>query len=90
MKILVLAGALAAVTCPTAASAEVIAPCQAEDARSALTSDRAEATVAPAPPQASRQSATQREASDTRADANRRRSGKRVPDAELIGPRGAL
>lgn len=91
MKILVLAGVLAAVAFPTAAAAEVTSPCQAEDARSAFAADRAEPTVAPAPPPAARQTATQREASEARAETNnRRRSGRRVPDAELIGPRGAL
>jgi hypothetical protein len=90
MKILVLAGALAAIAFPTAAAAEVITPCQAEDPRSALTPDRAEPTVAPAPPAIARQTTAQRDASETRADTPRRRNGKRVPDAELIGPRGAL
>ncbi len=89
MKVLVLAGALAAVAFPTAAAAEAVAECQSEDARSALTPDRAEPTVAPAPP-AARQAAAQRETSEARTETARRRNGKRVPDAELIGPRGAL
>lgn len=90
MKILVLAGALAAVAFPTAAAADVTTPCQSEDVRGALTPDRAETTVAPAAPQAARQVTAQRDAGEARAETPRRRSGKRVPDAELIGPRGAL
>jgi hypothetical protein len=88
MKIIVLAGALTAVAFPTAAAAEAVTPCQAEE-RSALTPDRAEPTVAP-PPSVVRQAAAQREATETRTETARRRNGKRVPDAELIGPRGAL
>lgn len=90
MKILVLAGALVAVAIPTAAAADVTTPCQSEDARGALAPDRAETTIAPAAPQAARQATAQRETSEARAEPARRRSGKRVPDAELIGPRGAL
>jgi hypothetical protein len=52
-------------------------------------------TAQPTPPAnapqvtAARPAATTREDS-VREEAQRRRSGKRVPDAELIGPRGAL
>ena len=90
MKVLMLAGALAAVAFPTAAAAEAVAPCQTEDARSSMTSDRVEQTVSPAPPAIARQAAAARETAEQRSEPARRRSGKRVPDAELIGPRGAL
>lgn len=93
MKVLVLAGALAAVAFPAAAAAEVIEPCRTQDAEtSTALIDRAETTSAPAPvaPVARQPSATQRVANETRTEAPRRRSGKRVPDSELIGPRGAL
>ncbi|MBC7769682.1 MAG: hypothetical protein H7124_12950, partial [Phycisphaerales bacterium] len=51
--------------------------------------------VAPrAAPRSAEAQATQRAAAEAaeaaRAFAERRRSGKRIPDAELIGPRGAL
>ncbi|HRP10113.1 MAG TPA: hypothetical protein PLK37_03685 [Terricaulis sp.] len=90
MKVLMLAGVIAAVAFPTAAAAEAVSPCQTEDARSALTSDRVEQTIAPAPPAVARQAAAPRETAEARSEPARRRSGKRVPDAELIGPRGAL
>ena len=90
MKVWVLAGVLSAVAFPTAAAADTIGPCQTEEVRSVIAPDRAEMTSVSAAPAAARPAATQREASDTRGDPTRRRSGKRVPDAELIGPRGAL
>jgi len=90
MKVLVLAGALAAIAFPSAAAADVLPPCQSEDARSALSGDRVEPTAVPAAPAVARQAIAQRDVSETRAEPTRRRSGKRVPDAELIGPRGAL
>jgi hypothetical protein len=89
MKVFVLAGALAAVAFPAAAAADIGEPCPVEETRSSLAPDRAEPVSTPAPTAPSRQSTAQREP-ESRAETTRRRSGKRLPDAELIGPRGAL
>lgn len=91
MKSVLAVGVLAFIAWPSVAAAEAVAPCQADDARAAHAStERVEPTAAAAPSISARQAAAQRETAETRADATRRRSGKRVPDAELIGPRGAL
>lgn len=87
MRLWVVAGALAAAAFPSVAAAERTEVCQ-EESRSSATAERAEPTMAPAP-NATRPVIVQREAQDATRDA-RRRGGKRIPDAELIGPRGAL
>lgn len=102
MKTQVLAGVLAGlftvVTAPFAAAAETTTECQLEPDRRSI-AQRLDAPVAPAAPNTGRPAATPREvtpppvaeADQVRQAANeRRRSGKRIPDAELIGPRGAL
>lgn len=102
MKVLVLASVFTAAMVPFAAAAETDAPCQTEEDRrvpqvrintdvpggSAPPAPTARQTTAPRPTDAQ---VAQREAdAAARAFAERRRSGKRIPDAELIGPRGAL
>lgn len=103
MKVLFLASVFTAAMVPFAAAAETDAPCQLEEDRRVpqvrINTD-APGGSAPAAPVA-RQTNAPRSASDAqvaqreadaaaRAFAERRRSGKRIPDAELIGPRGAL
>ncbi len=90
MKVWVLAGALAAFAFPTMAAADVITPCRTDDSRGVLATDRAEPAAAAAQQTNARPAQTQRDTTEARAEPPRRRSGKRVPDAELIGPRGAL
>jgi len=102
MKTQVLAGVLAGlftvVTAPFAMAAETTAECQLDPDRRSV-AQRLDAPAAPAAPNVGRPATTQREvtpppaaaADQVRQAANdRRRSGKRIPDAELIGPRGAL
>jgi hypothetical protein len=88
MKVWILAGLFTAAFAPLAAAAESTAECQLDDARRAAQT-RADA---PAPSAATARPtvATRAEGAAPRSGAARRRSGKRVPDAELIGPRGAL
>ena len=90
MQVLILAGLLSA-TAPMTTGAEGALECQIEAPR------RAEQTRLDAPPptpaaQPTRPAAAVRETAEqaARPDAQRRRSGKGIPDAELIGPRGAL
>jgi len=97
MKIWVLAGAITAATAPFAAAAESTVECQLDTERRAIV-QRIEAPTAPAAPTttarptvAPREVAPATSEQPIRQAANdRRRSGKRIPDAELIGPRGAL
>lgn len=91
MRTLVLLGALAAVAAPGVATAQPIAPCQLEAERTTQP-ERAEQTAAPTAPTAAPPRATQgqRTAEQQTTRDTRRRGGKGVPDAELIGPRGAL
>ncbi|MFT3727195.1 MAG: hypothetical protein QM759_05165 [Terricaulis sp.] len=99
MKVWILAVILTLVPVSTAFAAEVgdDTACQADTTRQDLRVDtqqtqQAAPPVAPAP--ATHPVATvQRDASaaaPVHADASRRRSGKPVPDSELIAPRGAL
>ncbi len=93
MKVLILAGLFSVAAIPFAAASETVAECELDDARRAH-QQRAEAT-APEPNVArptivQRDESAQREEAPQRAAAVRRRSGKPIPDAELIGPRRAL
>lgn len=92
MRSVLAVGVLAIIAWPSVASADEVSPCQAEEPRAAISStERVEPTAVAAPSVVTlRQAGTQRETAEARTDATRRRSGKRVPDAELIGPRGAL
>lgn len=88
MKVWVLAGLFTALMSPMAAASEDTIECQIDDTR------RAEQTRMDAPPPQSpaRAAATVRETAEQapRQEVQRRRSGKRIPDAELIGPRLVL
>jgi len=89
MRLWFVLGAFAAAALPMSAAAEPTEVCQNEEARS-VAPERSEA--APAPQRSvARPTVAQRDVTDVaRGEAPRRRNGKRVPDAELIGPRGAL
>jgi hypothetical protein len=83
MKSMMLAGLLILGTAPMAMGAERTAEAQAAQA---VEADRE------APPRICDQARAQavREALRPRGLTGRRRSGRQIPDAELIGPRGAL
>lgn len=92
MKVWILAGLFTAALTPLAFASETTAECQLDDARRDAPPPRAEAPPTPAPSTA-RPTVARRETAEQaapRVEAPRRRSGKRIPDAELIGPRGAL
>jgi hypothetical protein len=89
MKVWILAGLFTAVASPLAGATETTAECQVDETRRAAQ----HRTEAPAAPTASaRPTVAQRDVAEPArpAPAERRRNGKRIPDAELIGPRGAL
>ena len=99
MKLWILAGFMIFAPVQTAFAAEVgdDTACQADTTRQDLRVDAQQIQqggppAAPAP--SSRPVVTvQRDpatSAPVHADASRRRSGKHIPDAELIGPRGAL
>lgn len=103
MKLFVLAGLATVAAVPFAGAAEASPECQVEDSRRAShvrIDNGAPGGSAPAqtvPPAAAPRDVgpdltVQREATQTAraAPPERRRGGKRIPDAELIGPRGAL
>jgi hypothetical protein len=92
MKVWVLAGLFTVATAPMAFAAEDATECQLDDARRATQQQ----TEQPAPT-IGRPTVAERDvtvvpgaALPARAPAERRRNGKRIPDAQLIGPRGAL
>lgn len=85
MKAWVLAGVMSVVTIPFASAAETTGECQLDETRRS-----AQPQSAPAAPSVARPTVAERAAEPTRAHAPRRRSGKHIPDAELIGVRGAL
>lgn len=92
MKVFVLAGLFTAATVPFAAAAETTIECQLDDTRRAASQSVQPQPAAPAPTVARPTGATREAAADpaVRTPADRRRGGKPIPDAELIGPRGAL
>jgi hypothetical protein len=89
MKVLILTGLFTAAMVPLAAASETTAECQLDDTRRA-TQQRVEAPASPAP--TARPTVAPRETAEqaTPRETPRRRNVKRIPDAELIGPRGAL
>lgn len=90
MRVLLLAGLITAATAPFAAAAENVIECQATDTRRAQAEERMD-PLPLAPATTVRPAVVQREAEVQRpAAAERRRSGKPIPDAQLIQPRGAL
>jgi hypothetical protein len=104
MRLLVTAGLMTAAAIPLAGVAEAAPDCQVDDTRRAAhvrieggaAGGSAPASNAPAqtstPRETAAEQAVQREDAEPARTvaADRRRSGKRIPDAELIGPRGAL
>lgn len=98
MKLWIVAGAFTAVSVPFAAAAEVSSECQVDEVRRAahVRIDGGGAGGSAPPPRAEQpqprdDQVAQREPVEApRPAPERRRNGKRIPDAELIGPRGAL
>jgi hypothetical protein len=89
MKVWVLAGLFTVATAPFAAAAENVAECQLDETRRTA-AERVEPPPA-SPATVARATVAQRAPETTqRQPVERRRNGKRIPDAELIGPRGAL
>lgn len=85
MKMLLLAGLLSAAA-PAPEAAETVAACQAEK----LCPAGEPRTLAQAPAASARPRLAQPAPQPRTSSFLRRRSGKPIPDAELIGPRGAL
>jgi hypothetical protein len=92
MKVWVLAGLFTVATAPMAFAAEDTTECQLDDARRASQQQVVEpqgvATIAR--PTVAERVVVDPTPTPARAPAERRRNGKRIPDAQLIGPRGAL
>ncbi len=89
MKVWILAGLFTAAMAPLASASESTLECQLDDTRRAAAPTR---EAPPTPASTARPTVAPREAVEQapRVEAQRRRNGKRIPDAELIGPRGAL
>jgi len=95
MKTWVLAALITVVTIPVASALESTTDCQVDDSRRETRVEQRERTDPPASPTASPTTArtttlATRDTNSHPEQQQRRRNGKRVPDAELIGPRGAL
>lgn len=102
MKVWILAGVFIVATASFAVAAETAIGCEVDDARQAPqvridsgspggSAPPAATSRQPAPPRTEEQRVAVREAAEAaRVVVERRRNGKRIPDAELIGPRGAL
>lgn len=92
MRVLLLAGLLTVVGAPFAAASETEIECQASDARRAPAEQRLDQPPASPAATIGRPTATQREAAEAPRPvaAGRRRSGKPIPDSQLIQPRGTL
>lgn len=89
IRVVIIAGAISALTCGVAAASEGEIECQSEDARS---EERERVPSPPSPQAVARPSEGARvmAGAPTQPIAPRRRNGKTIPDAELIGPRGTL
>lgn len=91
MRVLMLAGLFTAVTAPAAIASEYAIDCQPTDMRRAAAEQRLDAPPASGAASAARPAVAQAQSAETpRPASERRRNGKRVPDAELISPRGVL
>lgn len=97
MKLWILAGVMtvAPMSCAVAAEIGDDTACQADTTRLDVHADAQQTTAAPplSTPAPRPVVTVQRDATASppvHADASRRRSGKPVPDSELIAPRGAL
>lgn len=92
MKLWAMVGLFSVAAMPLANAAETTEECQLDDSRRAVR-ERIELPQITQPTTAAPTVASvQRETAElaARGEPLRRRSGKRIPDAELIGPRGAL
>jgi hypothetical protein len=90
MKVWVLAGLFTIAMAPVAMAGEDSTECQLDETRRAAEQRASPTPVAPAASVA-RPTVAQRDVIEpVRPPVDRRRSGKRIPDAQLIGPRGAL
>lgn len=91
MKTWMAAGLFTAAMAPMAYAAESAEACQVDDARRAA-QERAETPPVPSSVAAmARPTIAQRDVTEAPARTEpRRRTGKRIPDAELIGPRSTL
>lgn len=92
MRVLVLAGLFTAVTAPMAMAGENVIECQMDDTRRASAEQRLDDATPPAPATTTvaRPTVAQAQPEAPRPATERRRNGKRVPDAVLIAPRGVL
>ena len=92
MKTWVLAALITVVTVPVASAFESTTDCQVDDSRRETRTEQRERVDPPASPAATTAHTTvaTRDPNSRQEQQQRRRNGKRVPDAELIGPRGAL
>lgn len=89
MKVWLLAGLFTIAAAPAAFASEGAIECQTDETRRE-TAARVEAPAAPAALAQPVIVARDCDEPPPRQAAERRRNGKRIPDAELIGPRGAL
>jgi hypothetical protein len=91
MKVLVMAGLFTVAMTPFAMAAEDTSECQLDENRRAA--EQRVDTPTPAP-NVARPTVAERQVAEGApvrpVVVERRRSGKRIPDAQLIGPRGAL
>jgi hypothetical protein len=91
MKVWVLAGLFTVATAPMAFAAEDTTECQLDETRRASQQQvEAQGVATIARPTVAERVVVDPAPVPVRAPAERRRSGKRIPDAQLIGPRGAL
>jgi hypothetical protein len=95
MRVLVLAGLFTAIAAPVAMAGENEIECQMADMQRAPAEQRLDDVTPPAPapgtPTIARPTVAQAQPAGTpRPAGERRRNGKRVPDAALIAPRGVL
>ncbi len=81
-----LAGLILVLGAPAAAASEGVEACRLEERRR----PRSEQAAPAADTQRAAPARAAQAEQGSRAPAPRRRSGRRIPDAELIGPRGAL
>lgn len=87
MKVWVLAGLFTVAMAPVAMAGEDVTECQLDETRRTAE----QRAAAPPAPNVARPTVAQRDVIEpVRPPVERRRSGKRIPDAQLIGPRGAL
>ncbi len=90
MKAWMLAGLFTLATVSMASAAESTEACQVDDVRRAA-QERAETpSVPPSVAAIARPTVAQRDVTEPARAEPRRRTGKRIPDAELIGPRSTL